>query len=252
MSAGELLEIEPAELKFPFELRKQITCSLQLSNKSDDHIAFKVKTTNPKKYCVRPNNGIVLPRSTCDVAVTMQAQREAPIDIQCKDKFLVQSAVVEPGTLAKDITAEMFSRESGNKVDDVKLRVVYVSPPQPPSPVHEGSDEGSSPRASLSETNNAETSEPAVQARAYATDQEENYPEAKTLASKLTEEKNTAVQQSLMEEKNVAIQQGNKLREEIELLRLELSKKKSSGSFSFIFVVIMALLGVIVGYLLKA
>lgn len=27
----------------------------------------QVKTTNPKKYCVRPNTGIVSPRSTCDV-----------------------------------------------------------------------------------------------------------------------------------------------------------------------------------------
>lgn len=26
-----------------------------------------MKTTNPKKYCVRPNTGIVLPGSTCDV-----------------------------------------------------------------------------------------------------------------------------------------------------------------------------------------
>ncbi|KAG0457160.1 hypothetical protein HPP92_022317, partial [Vanilla planifolia] len=162
MSAGELLGIEPPELKFPFELRKQISCPLQLFNKTDDHIAFKVKTTNPKKYCVRPNNGVVLPRSTCDVIVTMQAQREAPADMQCKDKFLVQSAVINPGITATEITAEMFSRESGNKVDEVKLRVVYVSPPRPPSPVHEGSDEGSSPRASFSENSNAETSETLV------------------------------------------------------------------------------------------
>ena len=28
---------------------------------------FQVKTTNPKKYCVRPNTGVVLPRSTCEV-----------------------------------------------------------------------------------------------------------------------------------------------------------------------------------------
>ena len=26
-----------------------------------------MKTTNPKKYCVRPNTGIVSPRSSCDV-----------------------------------------------------------------------------------------------------------------------------------------------------------------------------------------
>jgi len=31
------------------------------------------------------------------------------------------------------------------------LRVVYVAPPRPPSPVREGSDEDSSPRASVSE-----------------------------------------------------------------------------------------------------
>ncbi|KAH0466030.1 hypothetical protein IEQ34_006133 [Dendrobium chrysotoxum] len=252
MSAGELLEIDPPELKFPFELRKQISCSLQLSNKTDDHIAFKVKTTNPKKYCVRPNNGIVLPRSICDVVVTMQAQREAPADIQCKDKFLVQSAVIDPGTLAKDITAEMFSRESGNKVDEVKLRVVYVSPPQPPSPVHEGSEEGSSPRASVSENSNVDTSEPIVQARAHVTNQEEKYPEVKTVLSKWNEEKSTSIQQSLTEEKNTAIQQGNKLREEIELLKVELNKKKNTGSFSFMFVLILALLGVLVGYLVKA
>lgn len=63
----ELLTIGPLELKFAFELKKQISCSLQLSNKTENHVAFKVKTTNPKKYCVRPNTGIVLPRSTCDV-----------------------------------------------------------------------------------------------------------------------------------------------------------------------------------------
>lgn len=27
----------------------------------------QVKTTNPKKYCVRPNTGVVSPRSTCDI-----------------------------------------------------------------------------------------------------------------------------------------------------------------------------------------
>jgi len=30
-------------------------------------LLLQVKTTNPKKYCVRPNNGVVLPRSTCDI-----------------------------------------------------------------------------------------------------------------------------------------------------------------------------------------
>ncbi|XP_022758755.1 vesicle-associated protein 1-2-like isoform X2 [Durio zibethinus] len=167
MSTGDLLSIDPLELKFPFELRKQISCSLQLSNKTDNYVAFKVKTTNPKKYCVRPNTGIVLPRSTCDVIVTMQAQKEAPPDLQCRDKFLLQSVKANDGASPKDITAEMFNKEAGHVVEECKLRVVYVSPPQLPSPVHEGSEEGSSPRGSVSDNGHANAAEFTNAARAF-------------------------------------------------------------------------------------
>lgn len=44
-------------------------------------------------------------------------------------------------------------------VEECKLRVVYVAPPQPPSPVPEGSEEGSSPRGSVSDNGNINGSE---------------------------------------------------------------------------------------------
>ncbi|XP_010919540.1 vesicle-associated protein 1-1 isoform X3 [Elaeis guineensis] len=210
MSSKELLGIEPLELKFPFELKKQISCSLQLFNKTDEYVAFKVKTTSPKKYCVRPNSGIMLPRSTCDVIVTMQAQRDAPPDMQCKDKFLVQSVIVNQGVTARDITPEMFAKESGNVVDEVKLKVVYVSPPQPPSPVPEESEEGSSPRPSLSDNSSLNAAELIAATRAYAEPQEKSSEE---------------------------------------LMRQEISKQ--GGGFSFMFVMIIALLGILLGYLVK-
>ena len=47
--------------------------------------------------------------------------------------------------------AFQFSKESGHHVEECKLRVVYVAPPRLPSLVHEGSEEGSSPRASISD-----------------------------------------------------------------------------------------------------
>jgi hypothetical protein len=37
----------------------------------------------------------------------MQAQREAPPDMQCKDKFLVQSVIVAESTSSRDVTGEM-------------------------------------------------------------------------------------------------------------------------------------------------
>lgn len=66
-------EIHPNELTFIFEPKKQISCIVNLISKSDRHVAFKVKTTNPKLYCVKPNKGILKPYSTCEVIVTRQA-----------------------------------------------------------------------------------------------------------------------------------------------------------------------------------
>lgn len=118
----------------------------------------------------------------CFVSVTMQAQKEAPLDMQCKDKFLVQTVIVSDGTTSKQVLAEMvrlsllpftlsflffsflsvwcsyivnlfllqFTKESGRVIEDFKLRVVYI-PANPPSPVPEGSEEGNSPKASFND-----------------------------------------------------------------------------------------------------
>ncbi|KAK3023619.1 hypothetical protein RJ639_043887 [Escallonia herrerae] len=130
----EFLEVHPQELKFNVELKKQSSCSLRLVNRSNDHVAFKVKTTSPKKYCVRPNTGIVKPQSTCYFVVTMQAQRVFPPDMICKDKFLLQSTVVPEGTTDEDITPSMFAKDYGKYVQEKKLRVILVSL-SPDSPV---------------------------------------------------------------------------------------------------------------------
>jgi hypothetical protein len=39
-----------------------------------------------------------------------------------------------------------FNKEAGKEVHEAKLRVLYVSPPQPPSPITESSEEGLSPK----------------------------------------------------------------------------------------------------------
>ncbi|KAK9068253.1 hypothetical protein SSX86_012364 [Deinandra increscens subsp. villosa] len=247
MSTGELLSIEPQELEFAFELKKQISCSMQLKNRTNNHVAYKVKTTNPKKYCVRPNMGIVLPHSTFDVIVTMQSQKEAPLDMQCKDRFLLQSAVASPGATAKDITPELFNKESGNQVEECRLNVNYA-PPQPPSPVREGSEEGSSPRASISDNETINPTESAVRIPSLALFKHldlgfiERFETRDTRAhiSKLTDEKNSAIQQS------------NKLHQELELLRRQGNKSRGDGfPFIYVFIIGLLILGALLGYLMK-
>ncbi|KAH9617695.1 hypothetical protein KSS87_020860 [Heliosperma pusillum] len=60
------------------------------------------------------------------------SQSAAPLDLQCKDKFLVQSIVVPSETVDEDLTSDMFSRDPGRQMEEKKLRVilVYSQPPE--------------------------------------------------------------------------------------------------------------------------
>ncbi|XP_018450260.2 vesicle-associated protein 2-2 isoform X1 [Raphanus sativus] len=127
-----LLDIQPRTLKFVVDLKKQSTCVVQLTNTTHLFVAFKVKTTSPKKYCVRPNVGVVAPNSSCEFSVIMQAFKEPPPDMVCKDKFLIQSTAVPEETTDEDITASMFSKAEGRHVEENKLRVTLVMPSDSP------------------------------------------------------------------------------------------------------------------------
>lgn len=224
MTSEELLIIDPLDLQFPFELKKSISSSFELINKTDNHVAFKVKTTNPRKYTVRPNSGIVLPQSRSNVTVTMQPQTELPPDMQCKDKFLVQSVITNPGSTPKDINPDMFNKSGGNHVEECKLKVVYVSPPRKPSPVPEDSEEGTSPGAS--ETDLQEHSE-----------SQDNSTKARELILRL------------MQERDSIIQQNAKLNRELELLRHGRQEHRTGVPHWYILVV--GLLGILLGYIVR-
>ncbi|KAG2129486.1 PapD-like protein [Suillus clintonianus] len=115
----------------PFsQLVKQV---LTITNKNAQPVAFKVKTTAPKLYCVRPNSGRVEPGESVDVSVMLQPMKdEPPLSSKCKDKFLIQSTLITPEKETRDLQ-EFW------KVYQQKLRVVYL-PPEGQIPEEE--DEG--------------------------------------------------------------------------------------------------------------
>ncbi|KAG6907875.1 hypothetical protein DXG01_007039 [Tephrocybe rancida] len=103
--------------------------SLTITNHNSHPIAFKVKTTAPKLYCVRPNSGRVEPGESLDVSVMLQAlKEEPPSNAKCKDKFLIQSTLItaekETMNLA-DIWNITDTSEEG-KVHQQKLRVTFL------------------------------------------------------------------------------------------------------------------------------
>lgn len=80
--------------------------TLKHTGKTTNHIAFKVKTTQPRRYLVRPNQGIVAPGTSESVTILL-VEKDKQMLLQSfdrlgqsaldhsKDKFLVQSCTVE-------------------------------------------------------------------------------------------------------------------------------------------------------------
>lgn len=67
----------------------QISSQLKLENPTSQVILFKVKTTAPKDYCVRPNSGTLASGQSIDINVMLQ--NSASKKGKSKDKFLVQT-----------------------------------------------------------------------------------------------------------------------------------------------------------------
>ncbi|THH28695.1 hypothetical protein EUX98_g5476 [Antrodiella citrinella] len=109
-------------------LTQHVKRALSISNHNAQPVAFKVKTTAPKLYCVRPNSGRVEPGETVEVQVMLQAMKdEPPMNIKCKDKFLIQSTTI---TQEKEVLPlqEMWTSESNEEIHSQKIRVVYLPP----------------------------------------------------------------------------------------------------------------------------
>ncbi|KAG7952192.1 hypothetical protein I3843_12G046900 [Carya illinoinensis] len=60
--------------------------------------------------------------------ITLQAQQEYPPDMQCKDKFLLQSTIVPPHTDVDELPQDTFNKDSGRAIEECKLKVLYISP----------------------------------------------------------------------------------------------------------------------------
>ncbi|KAF7298982.1 MSP domain-containing protein [Mycena indigotica] len=157
-------------LGFHRPLTTLVKRSLTISNHNSQPVAFKVKTTAPKLYCVRPNTGRVEPGQSVDVSVMLQPLKdEPPTGAKCKDKFLIQSTLISPDKEAmsvQDIWSGSDINEEG-KVHQQKLRVTYL-PPEGQTLVEEDEE----PHANLSSSMTAADSQlhdPSRQESAYAT-----------------------------------------------------------------------------------
>jgi vesicle-associated membrane protein-associated protein A len=129
MSKSEqVLSLDPPnELRFKGPFTDVVTANLGLNNPSDRRVCFKVKTTAPKRYCVRPNSGIIEPGTKISVAVMLQPFDYDPNE-KNKHKFMVQTMFAPDGPIEN--TDILWKEATPEQLMDSKLKCVFepVSP----------------------------------------------------------------------------------------------------------------------------
>lgn len=125
----QILQIEPdVELKFRGPFKDVVTTILKLTNPSDKKVCFKVKTTAPKRYCVRPNCGLIEPKDSVNVAVMLQPFDYKDSAENKRHKFLVQSVIPTSEIAPDDVEGLWKNLPDKYPVMDSKLKCVFEFP----------------------------------------------------------------------------------------------------------------------------
>jgi len=69
---------------------------ITISNNNTDNqiVGFKIKTTSPPNFCVRPSVGKILPGENAEVAIYIKVHSVNDLNAISSDKFLIQTTVI--------------------------------------------------------------------------------------------------------------------------------------------------------------
>ena len=122
----QVLEIDPQSvLTFAVDpFTSSVVTHIKLRNPSRWRLCFKIKTTSPKQFTVKPNSGVLDPSDGVQIVVTLLQPFQA--DETTKHKFMVQSTFAREGEINQDT---IWSEIEQNEVMGSKLRCVFVRLP---------------------------------------------------------------------------------------------------------------------------
>ncbi|EGE85664.2 integral ER membrane protein Scs2 [Blastomyces dermatitidis ATCC 18188] len=117
-------------LRFQRPFTREVSQTLTIENNNDEPVAFKVKTTAPKSYCVRPNSGRIGAGESIDVQVLLQAMKDDRSVGTSKDKFLVQSVAVSTDKDFSNVSSiwQHVEQTSKSSIQEQKIKVEFLPP----------------------------------------------------------------------------------------------------------------------------
>lgn len=124
----DMLQLSPAEtIVFQKNSNNELTGNVHILNVSKKAVTYKVKTTAPDKYRVRPSSGTLSPITSANINVVIQkGQQIQPVN---KDKFLVMCMALPDGEpLTADEIANMWKEVTANSPEVEQHRLKCTMP----------------------------------------------------------------------------------------------------------------------------
>jgi len=115
-SQVDILRISPGqEVTFSNTVAGDLMGKIQIQNISTKVVGYKIKTTSPEKYRVRPSTGILGPGQSATVEMNVSGGYAMTPSSLVRDKFLVTAVILESSELGQQQLAEALktSRPDG-------------------------------------------------------------------------------------------------------------------------------------------
>lgn len=108
-TTSSVLLVEPTAVYFPPpHSTRSIRNTINLSNASDRFVVFKVRSSNPERFVVKPTTGFATPSSITRLFVTLKRTSEDLAAQGKKDRFRITAKKVRGSVSSKDEPRKVF------------------------------------------------------------------------------------------------------------------------------------------------
>ncbi|XP_026498215.2 motile sperm domain-containing protein 2-like [Vanessa tameamea] len=122
-SLGEMLRLNPNNLIIFKTENEEVTGQFSITNMDESPVSFKIRTTSPEKFRVRPSSGILSQGSTQTIVIVVQPGFQ--LRNVMKDMFLVMSVQIPKTDLTPKEISEIWQNSTGSKIDEYRLKCQF-------------------------------------------------------------------------------------------------------------------------------
>ncbi|KAI8431601.1 hypothetical protein MSG28_016090 [Choristoneura fumiferana] len=128
-SPGEMLRLNPNDTIVFKSENDELSGQFTITNMDESAVSFKIRTTAPEKFRVRPSSGTLATGASQTVQIVVQPGFQ--FRTVTKDRFLVMSVQIPKIDVTPKELADVWQKSSGSKVDEYRLKCHFPEKDMP-------------------------------------------------------------------------------------------------------------------------